>query len=147
MWNNVSSIYLIVCVCILSLLSMPPANHEGWMQLVILIASLTYPFFLVWMRPKTGFWKGALQLLLIIVVALLCSIVTYLLWYAYYEYKRLGSEFHLLEALSWTFDESLAFFLYLDVEPATIIACVSYPTGYLSSFLLFRLIRSYSEPK
>jgi hypothetical protein len=124
---------------------MPPADDKGWMQLVILTASLTYPFFLVWMRPKTGFWKGALQLLLIIVVALLCSFVVYLLWYAYYQYQRLGSEFRFFEALGWTFDESLAWFMALDVIPSVIIASVCYPIGYLASFQLFRLIRSYSE--
>ncbi|MGO9318335.1 MAG: hypothetical protein ACLPXT_08875 [Terracidiphilus sp.] len=138
MWSKVSSIYLIVCACVLSLLSMPPAGHEGWEQLVILTASLSYPLVLVWMRPKTGFWKSALQLLLIIVVALLCSFVTYLLWYAYYQYKRLGSEFHLLEALGWTFDESLAWFVALDVIPVAIIAGVCYPIGYMASRLLIR---------
>ena len=138
MWNRVFLIYLIVCTCLLSLFSLPPTGHEVWTYLVFLAASLTYPCFLVWMKPKTGFWKGAFQLLLIIAVALLCSFVTYLLWYAYYEYKRLGSEFHLLEALGWTFSESLDFFLYLDVEPAAIIACVCYSIGYLASCLLVR---------
>ncbi len=145
MWSRISLVYLIVCTCILSLLSMPPAGHEGWVFQVILAASLTYPFFLAWRRPKTGFWKGALQLLLILTVALLCGFVTYLLWYSYFEYRRLGSEFHLLEALGWTFGESLAFFLYLDITPAAIIAGVVYPIGYLASFQLFRLGKSYEE--
>jgi hypothetical protein len=124
---------------------MTPAAYEGWMQLVILSTSLTYPFFLVWMRPKIGFWKGALHVLFIIVVALLSSFVVYLLWYAYYQYQRLGSEFRFFQALGWTFDESLAWFTALNVIPSVIIASVCYPMEYLASFQLFRLIRSYSE--
>lgn len=146
-WISVSVIYLIVCAFILSLLSMPPAGHEGSAELVILTASLSFPFFLVWMRPKTGFWKGALQLLLILSVALLCGFVTYLVWYVYFEYKRLGSEFKLLEALGWTLGESPAWFVGLDVIPAAIIAGVCYPIGYLASFQLSRLIRSHSQPQ
>jgi hypothetical protein len=138
MWNMASSIYLAACICTLSVLSMPPAGHEGWSELVILAASLTYPFFLVWKRPKTGFWKGALQLLLIIIIALICAFITYLLWYACYEYKRLGGEFHLLEALGLTFAESFRFFIVLEAIPSTIITVVCYPIGYLSSHLLFR---------
>jgi L-asparagine transporter-like permease len=117
---------------------MPPAGHEGWSELVILAASITYPFFLVWKRPKTGFWKGAFQLLLIIVIALICSLIIYLLWYASYQYKRLGSEFHLFEALGWTFAENVRFFVVLEAIPSTIITVVFYPVGYLSSHLLFR---------
>jgi membrane-associated PAP2 superfamily phosphatase len=94
------------------------------------------------MRPKTGFWKGALSFLIILAVALLCGFVAYLLWYANYEYKRLGSEFHLLECLGWTSGASFAFFLLLDVCPATIIAGVCYPVGYLASFQVFRLMRN-----
>lgn len=136
MWNRIFFIYLIVCTCILSLLSLPPACHEVWMYPVFLSASLTYPCFLVWMKPKAGFWKGAFQLLLIIAVALLCSFATYLLWYAYYEYQRLGNEFRLFEALGWTFDESLIWFIALEVKPAAAIAVVCYPIGYLVSRLL-----------
>lgn len=144
MWNWLTLIYLTTCSCVLSFLSLPPAGHEGWAQLVILIASLSYPFFIVWVRPKTGFWKGALQLLLILIVALICAFVAYLSWYAFVENKRLGSEFHLLEALGWTFDESLAFYLYLDVWPAAIIAGICYPAGYLASIQFFRLMRRSS---
>ncbi len=141
MWNGASLVYLIICSCALSFLGINPAGHEGWGQLVIFSASLTYPLFIVWMRPKTGFWKGALQLLLILIIALVCGFISYLLWYAFVEYKRLGSEFHLLEALGWTFGESLAFYLYLDVMPAALIAGICYPIGYLALFQLFRLTR------
>jgi peptidoglycan biosynthesis protein MviN/MurJ (putative lipid II flippase) len=145
MRNWISLIYLIACAGIVSLLSMPPASHEGSIQFVVLAASLSYPFFLVWLRPRNAFWKGALQLLLILCIALICAFITYLLWYAYSEYKQLGSDFHFLQAVSWTFGESLAFFLYLDVMPAAIVAGLFYPVGYLASFQIFRLIRSYAK--
>ena len=121
------------------------SGHPNLGQFVFLSASLTYPFFLLWLRPKTGFWKGGLQLLFIISVTLIAGLVGYLLWYSYLEYKRLGNEFHLFEALDWTFGESLAFYLYLDVMPAAIPAAIWYPIGYLVSFQLFRLVGSYSE--
>jgi hypothetical protein len=137
-WNKVNLIYLVVCVSILSWLSMPPPGNGGWRQFVILFASLTYPIFLVWLRLKVGFWRGVLQLLLILSIALLCGFAAYLLWYAYMEYKRLGSEFKLLKVLGWNFNESLEWFVVLDVVPATIIAGVSYPLGYFASRLLAR---------
>jgi hypothetical protein len=112
---------------------MPPAGNESWILLVILPSSVTYPFFLAQMLPKVGFWKGSLQLLLILTVAIISGFVAYLLWYAYYEHKRLGIEFHLFEALGWTFGESLAFYVYLEVAPAAVIACLGYPIGFLAS--------------
>ena len=144
MWNRVSLIYLIVCSCVFSFLSMPPAGHEGKAQWMTLAISFSYPFFLAWTVPKNGFWRGALQLLLILTVALICGFLTYLLWYAYLQYRRLGGEFHLFEALGWTFGESLAFYLYLDVVPTFLIASVNYPIGYLASFGLIRLVRRSS---
>jgi hypothetical protein len=142
MWNRVNLIYLIACACVLSSLSMHPASHNGARQFVILIAALVYPPFLMWLRPKTGFWKGAVSLISILTAALLCGFATYLLWYVHFQYKRLGSEFYLFEVLGWSFGESFAFFLFLDVCPAAIIVAVCYPVGYLLSFQIFRRIRS-----
>jgi hypothetical protein len=90
------------------------------------------------MKPKTGFWTGALQLLLILAAALLCMFAAYLLSYCYFQYRRLGNEFRLRDALGWTFDESLSFFLYLDVMPAAITVAIWYPIGYLASWLVIR---------
>jgi hypothetical protein len=86
-------------------------------------------------------------MLFILAIALICGFLTYLLWYVHIEYRRLGREFNLPEVLGWDLGESPAFFLYLDVMPATIVAGVCYPIGYLASFQFFRLIRSYSEPE
>ena len=147
MWNRVSLTYLIGCSCIASLLSVPPADREGWRQLVVLIASLTLPFFLLLMRRRAGFWKGALQLLFILAATLISGFPSSFFWYAHLEYVRLGSEINLLEALGWTLGESLAFFLYFDVLPAAIIAGICYPIGYLVCFQLFRLAKGYSEPE
>jgi hypothetical protein len=145
MWNWVSLFYLVICSCALSSLGINPAANGGWEQLVVFSASLTFPLFIVWMSPKTGFWKGALQLVLILAGALVCGFVAYLLWYSYEKYLQPGSEFQLFEALRWTFGESLAFYLYLDVMPAAIIAGISYPIGYLASFQLFRLVGSHTR--
>jgi hypothetical protein len=135
----VGLIYLIVCAGILSLLSLPPAGHLISRQLVILAASLSYPLFLTWKTPKIRFWMGALQLLLILSVALLSGFAAYLIWYVYYEYRRLGVEFNLFKVLGWTFGESLAWLIAFDVIPAVVIAFVCYPFGYLASFQLFRV--------
>jgi magnesium-transporting ATPase (P-type) len=142
-----SKLYLSGSLCMHSVCALDAsAGHEGWSELVILAASLTYPFILVWRRPKTGFWNGALQLLLIIVIALICAFITYLLWYASCQYNRLGNEFHLLESLGWTFAESLRFFIVLEAIPSTIITVVCYPIGYLSSHLLFsKLFKAESQ--
>jgi hypothetical protein len=120
------------------LLSILPGNGQVWKQLVLLIVSLAYPFYLIWMRPKTGFWKGFLQLLLILSVALICGFTAYLLSYAYFQYQRLGSEFHLFEAIGWTFNESLDWFVALEIIPMAIITCICYPIGCLASRLLDR---------
>jgi len=114
-------------------------------MLSVLIASSTYPYFLLSKRPGQGFWKGALQLAMILSFALSCSFITYLAWYAVSQYQRLGPEFHLLEALSWTFGESIAFFAYFDVTPAALAAVISYPTGYFAAKPLFFFCRKYFE--
>ena len=153
MWNKISIIYLISCTCILSLLSMLSSGGFGQMPLVILTTSLSYPVLLAWMRPKTGFWRGLLQLLIILsvalFVALLSGFIGNLLAYVNYEHLRLGREFKLSEVLGWYFGESPAFFLYLVVMPVAIIVPaiggVCYTIGYFASFQLFRLIRSYSD--
>lgn len=142
MWNRVSLVYLLIAALVFSLLSIHPSGQEMRGQLLFLAVSLTYPSFLAWRRPKTGFWKGALQLLIILSVTLICGFVSYLLFYAYFHYKRLGSGFHLLEVLGWTLGESLAFYLYLDAMPAAIIAIICYPIGFMASSQLFRLAPS-----
>jgi hypothetical protein len=90
---------------------------------------------------------GGLWLLLILTVALFCDFIAGLLGYVDYQYLRLGREFRLLEVMNWYLGESPAFFFVLVVIPATIIAAICYPVGYFSSFHIFRLIRSYSEPQ
>jgi hypothetical protein len=133
MWNRVSLIFLLVLSGLMVGISMPPAGHEVWSALLVLIASGAYPFFLLQKRTGQGFWKGALHLAMILSFALSCSFITYLAWYAVSQYQRLGPEFHLLEALSWTFGESVAFFAYLDVTPALLAAVIGYPTGYFAT--------------
>jgi hypothetical protein len=145
MWNKVSFIYLIVCAVTFTLLSIFPRDGIVLVQPVLLIASLTYPFTLIWMKSKTGFWKGFLQLLLILSFALICGFIAGLLSNAYYQYQRLGNEFHLLEALGWNFGESLIWFIALEVIPAAIIAVVCYPIGHLASRLLVRKLPKVEE--
>lgn len=147
MGNRVNLIYLIVCSCILSLLSLHLSGQPFWELLVILTTSLSYPFILAWRRPKTGFWMGGLWLLLILTVALFCDFMAGLLGYVDYQYLRLGREFRLLEVMNWYLGENPAFFFVLVVIPATIIAAVFYPIGCFSSLQLFRLIKSHSEPE
>jgi hypothetical protein len=147
MWNRVNIIYLLVCICILSLPSMHSPGQPSWKLFVILLAALTYPFSLVWIRPKTGIWLGSIWLLVILTVALFCDFVAGLLWYVDYEYVRLGTEFKLPEALGWYLGESPAFFLVLVVIPAAAIAGTCYLIGYGASFLFFRLVRNQPEPE
>ncbi len=120
MGNRVNPLYLAICCIVLSALALFPgaeisvgrAGNISWGLALALAASFTYPLAVRHARPDIRFWKGAMLLGGILALALVCGFIAYLAQYAWYKHRALGSEFHLFEALSWTLDESLTWFIF-----------------------------------
>lgn len=142
MWCKVNLAYLLLCACALSLLSMSPAEHFGQRQLLWLISSVSYPFFLRLTRPSAGFLRGSLYFLSILAASQVCSFVVYLVWYGLTQYHRLGSASDAFYIAKLNIGESAAFFVALDLLPSFVIVAICYPLGFLAAYLLIRKSRA-----
>ena len=136
MWSRINLIYLALCACAFSLLSMGPANHSSGRQWVWIISSISYPFFLGWTRPATQFWKGPVYFLSILTVAQICGFLAYMAWYGIVQYRRLLSVADAFSVARLNIGESAAFFIALDLLPSLVVAAICYSLGFFGTHLL-----------
>jgi hypothetical protein len=139
MRRRVNLIYLTLVAVTISLLSMEPEKYIIVHQLVWIIASITYPFFLERTNPGIRFWKGPIYFFMILAEAQICGFVTYLVWYGVWQYQRLASASVAVDLAIQNINESAAFFIALDLVPSFVVSAVCYLLGYIGTRLLIRL--------
>lgn len=116
MQSNVTIVYLAVCICMFSLLSMNPANHYLGYVLVWSITSLSYPVCLA-LTHSAGFWRGLGLLALILLTGQMFG-------FALYFMRTSGLRHPDIESV---------YFFVAYLKSSGVIALVCYPVGFYSS--------------
>jgi hypothetical protein len=123
MRNAVNLVYLAayICVTLVQYAHSPSVSQHPYAY-VWAVASFSYPFCLTLTHSRTSFWKGLLTILLISVIAQAVEVVVYLLKTNGFRHSDTDSVV------------LLGFYL---IGPLA-SAAISYPIGYLASWLLLR---------